>query len=196
MRVSDEKIDYQTYLDWQKIRTLKKWGKRFTYKALFERNFAQMWEAVKDMVGLPEVIGCMGIRSGAEYFEFKKYLPKSIVYGVDIADKVIGVGDNCYCYDFNYLPDGWVEKFDLLFSNSLDHSFKIEETLEEWRRVTKKGGFILIQFSRSPRKPTFVDRYSFDLEDIPALFPGDKYEVVKFPVLEEPETFYGLFKKK
>jgi SAM-dependent methyltransferase len=195
MRTTQEKPDYKDYLKWQKERALKKWGLKEYAKVLFKQNFKAMWREVSGVIGQPKVIGCMGIRNGAEYFEFKQYLPESVVYGIDIQEKVVEVGENCYCCDFNNLPKDWEEKFDLLFSNSLDHSFEVTETIEEWRRVTKKGGFILIQFSSQPRSLSYTDRYSFEEADIPILFPANKYELISMPIIREEETFYALFKK-
>ena len=190
-----DKIDYKEYLDQQVHRAVAKWGRNEQYKVKFSANFHGMWKALNELIGSPQTIGCMGIRSGAEYIEFKKYLPKSDVYGIDIGPDVVKVGKNCFCYDFNHLPEDWKDKFDLLYSNSIDHSFDVKATITEWTRVTKVGGFMIMVFSASDYVGG-TDRYSFTIEDINKLFPSDKFEKIKVWPAVEQEVIYALFKKK
>lgn len=195
MKKFNDSIDYKKYVSIQKMRALKKWSPRLIAKHIFGVEFKSMWDRVKEMIVEPKIVGCMGIRSGAEYFEFPKYLPNAEIFGVDIAEKVVEVGKNCYCYDFNHLPKEWEGKFDLIYSNSLDHSFDIKETIQEWRRVVKKSGYILISFS-SCEKVTNSDRYAFSKEDVEELFSVDQFEIVKVWDSVNTIAFYGLFKKK
>lgn len=193
MRKIDDGISYGKYLEIQKGRSLKKWSKKQPEKDLFANNLKRDWERVKDVVGNPKTIGCMGIRSGAEYFVFKEVLKDSLVYGVDVAPKVTEVGENCYCYDFNNLPEDWADKFDLLYSNSIDHSFDIEQTIDEWYRVTKHGGFLMLEFGKFGDVTT-SDRYDFEQNDLSKMF-DDRFEILD--VWENSkQTFMGLLRKK
>jgi hypothetical protein len=187
-----KEVDYKTYLEIQRKRTLKKWGWDELAKEVFKAGFKITWDGVKDIIGKPKEIGCMGIRNGAEYFEFQEYLPYAVVYGIDILDKVKDVGGNCFCYDFNRLPKDWKNKFDLLFSNSLDHSYEVYETLKEWSRVTKKDGYLLLQLTPNSM-PSSPDRYGFDMEDTEELFKN--FEIIKKDYIEKKKgTFYVLLK--
>ncbi len=192
---TEDNINYDEYLQQQVHRATKKWGRNEGIKVKFSANFHGMWKAVNELIGNPQTIGCMGIRSGAEYLEFKKYLPKADVYGVDIGPDVVKVGKNCFCYDFNHLPEDWKEKFDLLYSNSIDHSFDVKATITEWSRVTKPNGFIIMVFSTTEDLGG-TDRYSFTMEDIDELFTPDKFEKIKAWPAVEQEVIYTLFKKR
>ena len=133
----------------------------------------------------------MGIRNGNEYIAFKEKFPSAKVYGVDIHPNVTKVGKNCFAYDFNHLPKDWANKFDLLYSNSIDHAFDVKQTIREWVRVTKSKGYLCLRFATR----TIVDHsnvYNFEKADIKGLFP--KIEIIR--VWDNGEwTFSGLFRK-
>jgi SAM-dependent methyltransferase len=169
--------DYLVYKDKQISRSTKKWQKTNEAVESFTKQFRGDWEKVKDIVKCDSV-GCMGIKNGAEYKEFKKYIPNSKIYGVDIVPKVAEVGSNCFCHDFSELPEDWQEKFDLLYSNSLDHAFDIDKTINEWHRVTKVGGHLLLVLSCADNIGD-VDIYKFEKEDMPVLFDKNKFKLVK-----------------
>ena len=172
----NEKYDYKEYVRCQRYRTKIKWGGTQASVDDFQKRFNEMWLKVKHLFKEDIVIGCMGIRDGAEYTEFKRLLPKAKVYGVDIYNEVENVGENCFCYDFNKLPKDWGNKFDLLYSNSVDHAYNIEETIKEWRRVVKDDGYLLISFSTADL--TYADLYKFEKEDVKKLFPDNKVEII------------------
>ena len=118
----------------------------------------------------------MGIRYKNEYEAFQEFdkLKNSIIYGVDINPKVVSVGKNCYCYDFTHLPDGWNNKFDLVYSNSLDHAYNVKETLDEWHRISNRYLFLTL----ANHKVTKVDLHSFTEKDIDGLI-GNKFHLIK-----------------
>lgn len=47
---------------------------------------------------------------------------------------------------FDELPQEWSGKFDLVFSNSFDHSQDPNRTIQEWKRVAAPGAYLLIAF--------------------------------------------------
>ena len=154
--------NYDKYVDTQINRGRSKWGS-LTFNPRMHRSILHdVHEYTKDA----QTICCMGIRNGNEYKEFKEHeaYKNAEIYGVDIVPEVTKVGDNCYAYDFNILPDEWENKFDLVYSNSLDHAFDVNITLVEWRRVTKDGGYILIVASNID-KVTESDIYTFIPDD-------------------------------
>ncbi len=164
----DEKYTYEQYEAIQKHRSDRKWGtQNFNADILFS-----MLDKVIDDIFETKTVVCMGIRKGNEYSSIKDYkkfrnLPE--IYGVDINPKVTGVGDNCFCFDFSKLPKEWGDKFDLLYSNSLDHSFDVNDTLKEWSRVVRKGGYLLLDLSVGIGVDK-SDIYSFSMNDIAGLF--------------------------
>lgn len=143
--------DYDQYLKNQITRAESKWGRKATYNEIFKQNLNKTWSRVRHLLDNPKDIICMGVRDGTEAFEFKQYYPKATVIGTDITDNIKTIRSHIDAkivkQDFNKLPDDWANKYDLLFSNSLDHAFKPEDTLREWRRVVKPGGQLLLELS-------------------------------------------------
>lgn len=164
-----EKFNYEEYLEKQKYRARRKWGNTKGSIKEFKDNILSIWNHID--IHPKSVIGCMGIRNGDKEFSlFKELLPNSEIIGVDICNEVVNIGG--LCLDFNKLPKDWNNKFDLLFSNSIDHSFNIEKTLKEWRRVTKKGGLLFLIFSKAD--VGYADLYSFNIKDVKKLMPKVK----------------------
>lgn len=48
---------------------------------------------------------------------------------------------------FDDLPNEWTAKFQLLYSNSFDHSVDPFKTIAEWRRVAAPGAYVIIGFA-------------------------------------------------
>ena len=189
-----EKLDYDAYKHLQTQRSSTKWGFTKRYKDIQIR--AEIEEALFRDAATKKLdnIVCMGIRSGNEFFVFKKIIEAgniigARVFGVDINEKVYEVDDDCYCFDFAHLPERWKDKFDLLYSNSLDHALDVDETLKEWDRVVKKGGMMILRLSKA--EPTAVDLHKFnegDLERFKKIGEVDKYT-------EEESSFTIRIKK-
>jgi hypothetical protein len=177
--------DYNEYIKNQLKRTNKKWGGK-TFRVNLQ-SFIRLMKDVYTITGKVDSICCMGIRNGNEYYAFKggyydhyrglDDFKDSIIYGIDLDGRVTGVGTNCFGYDFNKLPKDWENKFGMVYSNSLDHAFDVKQTIDEWYRVTKANGFIVLTLSGAMENP--CDLYSFADEDLELLFPKDKFEIIK-----------------
>jgi hypothetical protein len=48
---------------------------------------------------------------------------------------------------FDELPAEWAGEFDLLFSNSFDHSMDPARTVAEWKRVAAPGAYVIVAFA-------------------------------------------------
>lgn len=193
MRKLNRMISYGDYKDIQVSRASKKWGNRQTARDRIGHRFDQLFREAGDLLGDRQVIGCMGIRNGMEYFEFKKRITGAEVYGVDLGDRVTEVGENCFQYDFNKLPDAWEGKFDLVFSNSLDHSYIVKDTITEWRRVLKLGGLLVLDLSTA--EPNWADRFAFEESDISKILPKRQFEIVKQPFMRTDDTFMVIARR-
>lgn len=186
---------YEDYIQNQQTRAASKWGRRGAENELFKVRLRETVRKFETVLDRPKSICCMGARDGTEVVEFKLLYPKAEVYGVDISENVSSfrshIDVNMLMKDFNHLPDEWESKFDLVFSNSIDHAFVVEESLAEWHRVTKPNGFMLLEFSTT--RPNLIE-HQFKIEDIEGLFPIDNYETIE--VWESPERniFGGLFR--
>ena len=114
---------------------------------------------------------CLGTRNNYERNIFRKYLsairnpmqindksaktfqpepdPVAVKFGLDIYSLDIvehphikQVAD--YIYNFENLPASWKNKWDIIFSNSLDHASNATATFNLWLDTLKKGGLMLL----------------------------------------------------
>jgi hypothetical protein len=52
-----------------------------------------------------------------------------------------------YIGSFDDLPNEWTGQFDLLFTNSFDHSMDPARTVSEWKRVAAPGAYVIVAFA-------------------------------------------------
>jgi len=115
---------------------------------------------------------CMGTRNNGERVWFRSLMKTQNVFSLDIADNRFKEGEKWvaspmpgadfaeflkfdhneffkpdFVMDFTALPEDWDEKWDFLYSNSLDHSYDPTATFREWVRVVKAGGVLALGFS-------------------------------------------------
>jgi len=215
MTVRYSKINkYDDYRNIQIDRSNKKWAsatfdEKMFYKILLTALPNMIVKSTGHNLGIKNIC-CMGIRNGNEYSAIKKIrivldeflylneiqkIEKANVYGVDINPKVVNVGENCYCYDFNKLPEEWEDKFDLIYSNSVDHSFNVSMTINEWHRVSMHNRFLLLTLSNE--KISATDIYSFEKKDIKNLFNESMFEIIKiWKEYEQKKSFNVLIRVK
>jgi SAM-dependent methyltransferase len=137
---------YETYVAAQRVLTAKK-----------IMDGPKIWigeDGIKKVNNLlhfykPEIatMVCHGCRTGFEVNVFQKLNPESKVFGTDLyADG--------YCYDRNYfkemdfdtVPSEWVGSFDVVYSNSIDHSRNPVNTLISWKSELKDDGICFVTF--------------------------------------------------
>lgn len=181
---------YQKYLKDQITRAESKWGRKHDYDEIFKQQLRLTIKEVEEFIGYPQKICCMGCRTGTEVFEFKEKFPRSEVHGIDITENINSIRTHLdvsiELQDFNNLPVDWTDRFDLVFSNSIDHAFDPAKTFKEWKRVTKPDGHLLIEFSTTP--PNNIE-HSFTISDVESLNPIVMWES------PERNLITGLFKK-
>lgn len=195
MKKSLASKDYNAYLKSQVVRAESKWGRKSAYNEVFKRNLRQSWKQIEHLIGDPRQICCMGVRDGTELFEFKEYYPNAEVHGTDITENIKTIkleqGISVSLQDFNNLPEDWENKYDLVFSNSLDHAFSPKETIKEWHRVIRKDGRLFVQLSTT--KANNIE-HEFEVRDLSPLFPGNKFLILKAWISPAENVINGLFK--
>jgi hypothetical protein len=90
---------------------------------------------------------CHGTRDGTEQKFFKAAAPS--------AQYIIGseISDNAHNYpmtiqhDFNKIEESWIGKFDVIYSNSFDHSITPYETIKVWMNQLNSNGRLYIEWS-------------------------------------------------
>jgi hypothetical protein len=150
---------YQEYLDAQELRS-KSLRRRSHF---LPREIYRVCEYIKrkDLVIADGV--CHGARTGLEVDEFKKWLPVSM-FGTDLFPKQTG-NSKVVQWDFNRPKGKWRRRFDLIYSNSLDHSPDPERTLQVWMNQLTSSGLLVLQWSSRHTRVRKADCFGGSLLD-------------------------------
>ena len=99
---------------------------------------------------------------------------KSVI-GVEINPKA--ARSDIWTGSFDEMPKSWDKKFGVVYSNSFDHSQCPQKTAKEWKRITRRGGYLITCFAGGS-KPNITDPIGdLNFMDFQELF-GD--EVIYF----------------
>lgn len=83
---------------------------------------------------------CLGTRNNHERDTFAAKLAEVKVHSLDISPE----SSADFIMDFTKFPKDWTCKWDLIYSNSIDHSYDPTSTFEEWIRVLKPSGILML----------------------------------------------------
>jgi len=113
-----------------------------------------------------ENILCHGSRNGKELNYFQRYYPnaKSII-GTDISPTAKNF-DGMVEWDFHNVNDEWTGKFDIVYSNSFDHSFDPIKALETWAGQLSPNGVLCVEIMVDyHNKSTEIDPLQLNLRE-------------------------------
>lgn len=141
---------YDQYLAVQKA-TVKKRGLGPYFCDLEMQRIAEWCRA--NQLQVQEGI-CHGARAGHECDELMRNMPLAKVIGTDIApysgkSVVMRGAAEVVEWDFNMPNPLWEDRFDLVYSNSLDHSNDPPATLKVWLDQLAWNGALFVQWNRS-----------------------------------------------
>jgi hypothetical protein len=135
---------------------------------------------------------CMGTRNNHERDVLKDgLLAKNIkVHSLDISP--FSKAD--YIMDFNDIPSEWNDKWDVLFSNSLDHAIDATDIFYRWLDIVKTGGILVIGFDKNDDIGE-ADCCTFNSETVDGFMKSgnDKFEFVD--CFDNSYVYYVLRKK-
>ena len=86
---------------------------------------------------------CLGTRNNHERDCFASFFQNFEVKSLDISSK----SNADYVMDFTSLPAEWESYWDIVYSNSIDHSYSATATFDEWLKVIKPAGILALGFS-------------------------------------------------
>ena len=145
MRIFNRHKKYEDYVNKQLEKTLdpnkiKKWqGEEWQIKVdgfrhLFKRN-EEFLQNKKNSI-------CLGARTGQEVFVLRELGLDSI--GIDLAEFLpYTIKGDIHNLEFDD------EKFDLIFTNILDHSLYLERFISEMERICMKNGIIILNIQEN-----------------------------------------------
>jgi len=115
---------------------------------IVQRNISYVREkTIKEIVKRKkdaERVLCHGTRNAKEQIFFKKYLPNAYVIGSEVSTNAAEFPMTVE-HDFNKIKREWVNSFDILYSNSFDHSITPKETLSVWKNQLNKNGLLFLE---------------------------------------------------
>lgn len=87
---------------------------------------------------------CHGVRNGKELEFFQKYYPSSQIIGTEISHTAKKF-KNVVQWDFHNEKEEWKNKFDVVYSNSWDHSYDPTKSLSAWKNQLTNSGHIFLE---------------------------------------------------
>lgn len=131
--------DYQDYLDTQNKTTKTK-----NHWVYAQRNTIQL---IADYKGFTvQNILCHGTRAAGEQKYFQELYPNAYIIGTEICDTADTFPMTKH-WDFNKQNKEWLNKFDIVYSNSFDHSITPFETLGVWKKQLGYNGTLFLEYA-------------------------------------------------
>jgi len=165
-----EFLDYNHYVKAQKSTVMRRgMGPYFTDA---EMEAIGEWSQRKELIVKRGI--CHGARNGLEADELMNQFPGSTIFGTDLFPysgkssssrgkaKVIE-------WDFGKPHSKWKGRFDLIYSNSLDHAQDPIKTLAVWYEQLTSNGALFIQWNRSDVGVKSGDCFGAELSEYIAL---------------------------
>jgi hypothetical protein len=85
------------------------------------------------------------VRNGWEVQKFRSLLPGTEVIGTEISDTATQF-EHVIRWDFHDVKDEWIGNVDFIYTNSWDHSYDPELSLDQWMRCVKPSGRCFIEW--------------------------------------------------
>lgn len=103
-------------------------------------------EAVVSRCPMAQSVLCHGTRNGSEQDMFVSLLPGATILGTEISDTAHQFALTVQ-WDFSQSRDDWVGIWDIVYSNSFDHSWDPSKTIETWRDQLSPTGSLFLEHS-------------------------------------------------
>jgi len=89
---------------------------------------------------------CLGTRNNWERDCFRRLFGTNSVYSADISP----YAHADYSVDFNLLSSEITETWDIIFSNSIDHTISASTSYMNWLSCVSVGGYLIVDFDMAP----------------------------------------------
>jgi hypothetical protein len=111
---------------------------------------------------------CHGTRNGFEQNYLNSIDQKIKAIGTDISDTATSF-ENSIQWDFHEINPEWIGKFDFVYTNSLDQSWKPKEALKVWLDQLKENGQLIIEHTKThgPGNASEMDPFGVRAEVFP-----------------------------
>lgn len=130
--------DYDEYVKWQTLTNKEKLSWVYVREDIIK--------AIAKNKGPADNVLCHGTRSGAEQKYFKRCYPDAYIVGTEISDTAEDYPMTVQ-HDFTHPKTEWIGKFDIVYSNSFDHTIDPVKTLETWRNQLAPEGRLYLEYA-------------------------------------------------
>lgn len=115
----------------------------------------------------PRSVLCHGTRNAAEQKFFREQLPDAEIIGTEISDTATQFPMTVE-WDFHEQKPEWVGRFDVVFSNSWDHTYDPDKLFPTWLTQVAPEGALVVEWSKvhGQRGATPVDPFRATLESL------------------------------
>ena len=122
---------------------------------------------IKQLHGHASNILCHGTRGGKEQKYFTLCYPDAYVIGSEISDNATDYL-NTIQHDFHIVKEEWLNKFDIIYSHSWDHSYDPDLSLSTWRDQLNEHGSIYLEhaYSKANNKSSAMDPLEISHDEI------------------------------
>ncbi len=117
-----------------------------------KRKIGHVWvrenvikEIIKNYSGTPSNIICHGTRNATEQKFFKESCEECNVIGTEISETAKDFPMTVQ-WDFHEVNNDWIGKFDIVYSNSFDHSYDPNKSISAWRDQLSEKGTMYIEW--------------------------------------------------
>ena len=158
-------VDKKTYIEIQKEFNILKEENIFeSHETLYKlSNYIKSKLPKISLTGI-----CHGIRNGYEVFEFRNNLDTKEIFGTDIHFNHRNNDPYFFKLDFHESVSKWDNKFDFVYTNSLDHAHDPLKCLKSWCQSLKENGIIIINFTdaHTPAAAGEPEYFSFSIKSL------------------------------
>jgi hypothetical protein len=113
---------------------------------------------------------CHGTRNAAEQGFFKTVLPHAEILGTEISDAADQYPMTIR-WDFHEVKPEWIGRYDLVFSNSWDHSYNPQKLFRAWLSCVAPGGALVVEWAEFNTPDRGVHKWFAFFAPLRALMP-------------------------
>lgn len=109
---------------------------------------------------------CHGTRQGNEQRWFAESLAGDVhVLGTEISDTAAQF-PNTIQWDYHHIKEDWLNRFDFVYSNTLDHSYEPQLAIDRWMTTLNEKGKLFLEWTQeghTARATSKLDPFGADL---------------------------------
>lgn len=197
-RKADGSFDYEAY---KAVQTAANKAK-IDWRSVQPENIAFLCHALTERGVKIRKVLCHGTRNGAEQKFFHEATGAEVL-GTEISDTATQFPMTIQ-WDFHEVKPEWQGAFDVIFSNSWDHSYDPKLALSRWLTCVAKGGALALEWSNVHGKTEAspIDPFRSSLPELVSLLETlvanagfSKPEVIPLPDNDREKLFVAVFRE-